>query len=76
MDFLLRNRFVQSLGVGTFFFLLLKAGDWALILILRIVESFSRWYRYTASPHAFRVAIVVSIIYLLLSAAFSSRQNP
>ncbi|MFN9671348.1 MAG: hypothetical protein ACK552_01705 [Microcystis sp.] len=48
---LLKNRFVQSLGVGAFFYLLMLSLNWVVLFTLRILESFSSWYRYRAAPY-------------------------
>jgi hypothetical protein len=75
-DFLLRNLFVQSLGVGTLAYLTLLGIDWVIIFLLRILETFSQWYRWHASPYAFQVALGLAFLFFLWRAVFSSRQNP
>jgi hypothetical protein len=72
----LRNLFVQALGVGTLAYISLMALDWIMIFFLGILETFSRWYRYHASPYAFQIAIGLAVLWVVWSAVFSSRQNP
>lgn len=76
MDFLLRNLFVQSLGVGTLIYLTLMGLDWIIIFFLATLETFSRWYRFYASPFAFQIALGCAFVFLLWRAVLSSRQNP
>ena len=76
MDSLLRNLFVQALGVGALFYITLMALDWILTFLLRILETFSQWYRWHASPYAFQIAIGLAVLWVVWSAVFSSRQNP
>lgn len=72
---LLRNRFVQSLGVGALVYLLMMSLNWAMLFLLRALETFSAWYRYRAAPYTFQVAIGLAIAYLIVSAVFSSKRN-
>ena len=72
---LLQNRFVQSLGVAALVYLIFQALAWGMEAILRILESFSRWYRYHGVPWAEETAIAIGVIYLIVSAVISSRQN-
>jgi hypothetical protein len=45
------------------------------LFTLRILESFSSWYRYRAAPYAFQISIGVTLAYLLITAALSSRRD-
>ena len=75
-DYLLRNLFVQSLGVGTLIYLTIRGLDWVILFFLATLETFSQWYRYYASPFALQIALGCGFIFLLWRAVFSSRQNP
>jgi ABC-type multidrug transport system permease subunit len=72
---LLKNRFVQSLGVGAFFYLLMLSVNWVMLFTLRILESFSGWYRYRAAPYSFQISLGVTLAYLLITAVISSRED-
>lgn len=72
---LLNNVFVQSLGVGAAVYLILKALGWSIEAILRILESFSRWYRFSAIGWAEEAAIAAGIIYLMVAGIMSSRSS-
>jgi len=74
-DFLLQNLFVQSLGVGTLAYLTLLDIDWVIIFLLRILETFSQWYRWHASPYAFQIALGMTVLYIIWQGVFSSRRN-
>ena len=47
---LFKNVFVQSLGIGAVIYVILLGLDWAMIFLLGILETSSRWYRFHASP--------------------------
>ncbi|NJL02513.1 MAG: hypothetical protein HC910_18880 [Spirulinaceae cyanobacterium SM2_1_0] len=69
------NVFVQSLGVGAAVYLILKALGWGIEAILRILEGFSRWYRFSAIGWAEEAAIAIGVVYLLVAAIASSRSS-
>jgi hypothetical protein len=75
MDDLLNNRFVQCLGVGALFYLLLQLLALSINSVLKILESFAYWYRMHAMPHAGFIAIMAGIAYLLVFGVFSSRRS-
>lgn len=75
MNFLLRNLFVQSLGVGALAYLSIRALDWVIIFFLGTLETFSRWYRYYASPYSWQIALGFAFLWIIWSAVFSSRRN-
>ncbi|GCL45115.1 hypothetical protein NIES3787_07970 [Microcystis aeruginosa NIES-3787] len=72
---LLKNRFVPSLGVGAFFYLLMLSLNWVVLFTLRILESFSSWYRYRSAPYSFQISIGVTLAYLLITAVLSSQRD-
>lgn len=72
---LFNNKFIQALGVGLFFYLVLKLLGSGLYSIVRILESFSRWYRYSAIPHAEEAAIAIAVLFLLISAVMSGQRR-
>jgi hypothetical protein len=69
------NKFVQSLGVAAFVYLLLRLTGWGFDAFLRMLESFARWYRYSAVPWSEEIAIAAGLLFLLVSAFFSSRSS-
>ncbi len=72
---LLKNSFVQSVGVAAITYLLLLAIGWGIEAILRIIESFSQWYRYYAINWIEEAAIALGIIWFIISAVSSSKES-
>lgn len=72
---LLRNMFVQGIGVGAVVFILLRAFDWIMIFLLGTLESFSQWYRFYASPYAWEIALGAAVVWVIGWGVFSSRRN-
>lgn len=75
MNNLFKNKFVQAVGVAAIVYLLFIALSWSFGLILSILESFARWYRYTFIPYADETAIAIGLAYLIISAVISSRHD-
>jgi hypothetical protein len=44
-------------------------------IILKILSSFSYWFRYTAVPYIDEAAIAFGVLYLLIVAVTSSKQS-
>ncbi len=72
---LLKNRFVQSVGVAAIVYILLQALGWGIESILRLIESFSRWYRFYAIHWIDEASIALGILWFLISAVFSSKDS-
>jgi hypothetical protein len=72
---LLKNKFVQAIGVAAIAYLLFQALAWAMEAILRIAETFSQWYRFTAVPWAEEAAIAIGVIYFIIAAVVNSRSD-
>ena len=70
---LLRNQFIQALGVAAFVYLLLQAFGWGLESILSIVSSFARWYRYYGSQRLEEIALAAGAVYLLVISVVNSK---
>jgi len=66
---LLKNSFIQSVGVAAIAYILLLALGWGIEAILRLIESFSRWYWIEEA------AIALGIIWFLISAVSSSKDS-
>ncbi|AKE66324.1 hypothetical protein MYAER_3998 [Microcystis aeruginosa NIES-2549] len=49
--------------------------NWVVLFTLRILESFSSWYRYRAAPYSFQISIGVTLAYLLITAVLSSQRD-
>ena len=75
MNNLFKNKFVQAVGVAAVMYLLFMALSWSFSLILSILESFARWYRYTFIPYADETAIAIGVVYLIVSAVISSQHD-
>lgn len=73
MQDLLKNRFVQSVGVAAITYLTFQALAWGLEAILNILESFARWYRLQGIDLAEEVALAVGAIFFILSAIINSK---
>jgi len=76
MGKLVKNKFVQAVGVGGLTYLLFLLLSQSLALILTILQSFAHWYKYTFIPYADETAIAIGLAYLLLAAVISSRHDP
>lgn len=72
---LLRNLFVQSVGVVACIYLILLGMNWAILFALRALEAFSRWYRWHAAPYSLQIALGLGLIYLVLMGILSSKEN-
>jgi hypothetical protein len=72
---LLKNSFIQSVGVAAIAYILLLALGWGIEAILRLIESFSRWYRFYAINWIEEAAIALGIIWFLISAVSSSKDS-
>jgi hypothetical protein len=72
---LFKNRFVQSVGVAAIAYILLKALGWGVESILRLIESFSQWYRFYAIDWIEEVSIAFGIFWFVISAVSSSKDN-
>lgn len=75
MNDLLKNLFIQCLGVLAATYLTLLGLNWAIMFFLRILETFSRWYRYHAFPYAFQISLGLTLAYLVIVGVFSSKRN-
>lgn len=73
---LFRNAFVQALGVAALVYLLFKGLGWGIEVVLHILESFSRWYRFYGVKWAEEAAIAFGLIFILVTAVINSRNNP
>jgi hypothetical protein len=73
MNNLLNNRFVQSVGIAAIAYILFQALGWGLESVLRLIESFSRWYRFSAIVWIEEASIAIGVIWFILSAVISSR---
>lgn len=72
---LLRNLFVQTVGVVACIYLILLGLNWAILFALRTLETFSRWYRYQAAPYSLQIALGLGLAYLVVMGILSSREN-
>lgn len=72
---LFKNTFIQALGIAALVYLMLQALGWGIESILRALEGFSRWYRYSGSKWLEEVAIVAGLVYLLFAAVVNSRNS-
>lgn len=72
---LLKNRFVQALGVMALIYLCFQALAWGLDSILKILTVFSHWYRFYAIKWMEEVAIAIGFIFLLISATVNSKND-
>lgn len=72
---MLRNQFIQSLGVAAVVYLLFQAFAWGMEEVLHLLESFSVWFRYYAVPISEEAAIALGLLYLIFSAVINSRSN-
>lgn len=70
---LFKNTFIQALGVAALVYLVLQAFGWGLESILHILESFSRWYRYSGSKWLEEIAIAAGAGFLLIAAVINSK---
>ncbi len=73
MENLLKNQFIQALGVAAFVYLIFQALGWGVESILNILESFARWYRYYGIKWAEEAAIAFGGFFLLISAVSNSK---
>ncbi len=73
MENLLKNQFVQALGVAALVYLIFQALGWGVESILNILESFARWYRYYGIKWAEEASIAFGGLFLLISAVSSSK---
>jgi len=72
---LLKNRFVQSVGVAAIAYILLQALGWGVESILRLIESFSRWYRFYAIAWIEEASIAFGVFWFVISAVSSSKDS-
>lgn len=70
---LFKNTFIQALGVAALVYLLLQAFGWGLESILNILESFTRWYRYSGSKWLEEIAIASGVEFWLFAAVINSK---
>ncbi len=75
MEKLLKNQFVQALGVVALVYLILQAIGWGTEAILNILESFSRWYRFYGLKWSEEAALAFGLLFLLLSAVANSKNR-
>lgn len=75
MNDILKNKFVQSIGVAAIIYLLFQALAWGMEEILSVLESFSRWFRLYAVPKAEEAAIAFGLLYLIISAVTNSKSD-
>lgn len=70
-----RNAFVQALGVAALVYLVFQGLGWGIEVVLRILESFSRWYRFFGVKWAEEAAIAFGLIFLLITAVINSKNT-
>ena len=75
MNKLLKNKFVQAVGVGAIVYLVFMALSWSFGFILSILQSFAHWYKYVFIPYADETAIGIGIAYLIIAAVLSSKHD-
>ncbi|HEY9752770.1 MAG TPA: hypothetical protein V6C46_07455 [Coleofasciculaceae cyanobacterium] len=69
------NPFVRAAGLVAICYIVLQALGWVLRSIAVISTSFSYWIRHTLIPHAWQIGLAIGVIYLVLTALTSSRNN-
>jgi len=72
---MIKNRFVQSVGVAALFYLFFKLFAWGMEALVNVIHSFAIWFNYRAVPWAEETAIAIGILYLLLSAVLNSKSD-
>lgn len=68
-----RNAFIQAIGVAAIAYLLLITLNWGMVNMLRLLTSFSFWYRHSFIYWAEEVAIALGVAYLLIAGVLASR---
>jgi hypothetical protein len=72
---MLSNHFVRAAAIAALVYVLFQIISWGLGSFLRVIESFSRWYRYHGVPWAEETAIAFGLLYLFFVAVTSSKSN-
>lgn len=66
---------MQAVGAGAIAYLILQALGWGIDALLRLLETFARWYRLHGVPWAEEAAIAAAVIYLIVAAVLNSRSD-
>jgi hypothetical protein len=72
---MLNNHFIRAAAIAALVYFLFQLVSWGIGAFLRILETFSRWYRFHGVPWAEETAIVVGLLYLFFVAVSSSKSS-
>lgn len=72
---MLNNKFIQAAGVALIIWLIFRSGAVVLYSIASATRGLADWVRFSLVPWSEEAAIAIGIIYLVLAAVFSGRDN-